>query len=68
MPDTGTFYFLDEETGEPLMMMGKGQQGINEYTGTGFLVSADGLILTNRHIAEPWWEMETSPYINWDQL
>ena len=27
------------------------------------LVSADGLILTNRHIAEPWWEMETSPYI-----
>lgn len=60
----GTFYFFDEETGEPLMMMGKGSRGINEYTGTGFLVSADGLILTNRHIAEPWWEMETSPYIH----
>ena len=60
----GAFYFFDEETGEPLMMMGRGLRGINEYTGTGFLVSADGLILTNRHIAEPWWEMEVSPYIH----
>ena len=24
------------------------------FTGTGFLVSADGLLLTNRHIARPW--------------
>ena len=59
----GAFYFIDEETGEPLMMMGKGQRGINEYTGTGFLVGSDGLILTNRHIAEPWWEVNTMPFI-----
>lgn len=59
----GAFYFIDEETGEPLMMMGKGQRGINEYTGTGFLVGSDGLVLTNRHIAEPWWEINTMPYI-----
>jgi S1-C subfamily serine protease len=26
-----------------------------EYVGTGFLVDRRGLVLTNRHIAEPWW-------------
>ena len=25
------------------------------YTGTGFLVSKSGWIVTNRHVAEPWW-------------
>ncbi len=26
-----------------------------EYTGSGFLIDADGAILTNKHIAIPWW-------------
>jgi S1-C subfamily serine protease len=26
-----------------------------EYVGTGFLVDRMGLVLTNRHVAEPWW-------------
>jgi len=26
------------------------------YSGTGFLVSSKGHILTNRHVAEPWWQ------------
>jgi serine protease Do len=27
-----------------------------DYYGTGFLVQAGGLVLTNRHVAEPWWQ------------
>jgi S1-C subfamily serine protease len=31
-----------------------------DYFGTGFLVDRKGLILTNRHVAEPWWKDEMS--------
>jgi len=31
-----------------------------DYFGTGFLVDARGLILTNRHVAQPWWKDETA--------
>ena len=29
-----------------------------EYIGSGFLVSAEGQVITNRHVAEPWWNNE----------
>lgn len=29
-----------------------------EYVGTGFLVDRRGLVITNRHVAEPWWNDE----------
>ncbi|MCB9832139.1 MAG: trypsin-like peptidase domain-containing protein [Planctomycetes bacterium] len=29
-----------------------------EYTGSGFLASAEGRVLTNRHVAEPWWQSD----------
>jgi S1-C subfamily serine protease len=31
------------------------------YLGTGFLVDRGGLVLTNRHVAEPWWHDENAP-------
>lgn len=34
---------------------GEGPIHTIEYYGTGFLVQAGGLVLTNRHVAEPWW-------------
>lgn len=33
----------------------KGDIHTVDYFGTGFLVDASGLVLTNRHVAEPWW-------------
>jgi S1-C subfamily serine protease len=33
----------------------KGPVHTLEHLGTGFLVERGGLILTNRHVAEPWW-------------
>jgi S1-C subfamily serine protease len=38
---------LDPDAGGPIHVI--------EYYGTGFLVDGKGFIMTNRHIAEPWW-------------
>lgn len=56
----GTYYFVEETSGEPMTFGEEGdgfvtEPTFNEYTGTGFLISKDGLVLTNRHVAEPWW-------------
>ncbi|MGH7771544.1 MAG: trypsin-like peptidase domain-containing protein [Candidatus Binatia bacterium] len=44
----GAYGFVEKGTveGDPAELV--------EYTGTGFLVDAKGLIVTNRHIMEPW--------------
>jgi len=44
----------------PLTLAGKGQVFTVEYTGTGFLADAKGIVLTNRHIAQPWWKNESA--------
>jgi S1-C subfamily serine protease len=47
--------FADGEGGGPPAVDGRGPPLVVEYYGTGFLVDARGLVLTNRHVAEPWW-------------
>ncbi|MFH0788312.1 MAG: serine protease [Pseudomonadota bacterium] len=37
---------------------GTGPVAISNYCGTAFLVDREGGLLTNRHVAEPWWEDE----------
>jgi S1-C subfamily serine protease len=46
--------------GEPLLTLeGDGEFAERQFTGTAFVVSADGALLTNRHVARPW-EDDTS--------
>jgi len=41
--------------GEPLLTLeGDGELAERQFTGTAFVVSADGALLTNRHVAKPW--------------
>ena len=42
----GTLVELRELDGTPLRV---------EFVGSGFLASADGHLITNRHVAQPWW-------------
>jgi S1-C subfamily serine protease len=59
-------YTLNEE-GEPtrgpdgsfqLSVESSGPIHAVDYFGTGFLVDPKGLVMTNRHVAEPWWRNE----------
>lgn len=56
----GSYVFRDKTSGEILRRKGwylGGDDSVveREYSGTGFLVASRGRVLTNRHIAEPWW-------------
>ena len=46
----------DEHNNPLLSLTGTGPEVHLDAFGTGFLVSASGQILTNHHVAEPWWQ------------
>ena len=46
----------DERDNPLLSLTGSGPEVHLDVFGTGFLVSASGQILTNHHVAEPWWQ------------
>jgi len=53
--DAGGQSLKDADDNPLLDPEGQGPVHEVEYVGTGFLVDRRGLVLTNRHIAEPWW-------------
>jgi DNA-binding response OmpR family regulator len=46
----------DEHNNPLLSLTGNGPEVHLDVFGTGFLASASGQILTNHHVAEPWWQ------------
>jgi DNA-binding response OmpR family regulator/S1-C subfamily serine protease len=56
---TGSGEPKTDEHGNPLLSLtGSGPEIHLDAFGTGFLASSTGQILTNHHVAEPWWENE----------
>jgi DNA-binding response OmpR family regulator/S1-C subfamily serine protease len=47
---------VDEHNNPLLSLSGSGPEVHLDVFGTGFLASASGQILTNHHVAEPWWQ------------
>ena len=54
-----SFSLVDEVSGEPLKAWNNGRLLTNNLTGTGFIISKNGKILTNRHVVEPSWHQTT---------
>jgi DNA-binding response OmpR family regulator len=48
----------DEHNNPLLSLTGNGPEVHLDVFGTGFLASANGQILTNHHVAEPWWQSD----------
>jgi DNA-binding response OmpR family regulator/S1-C subfamily serine protease len=50
---------LQDSDGNPIYTLeGRGPEVHLDVFGTGFLAGPGGLVVTNRHVAQPWWENE----------
>jgi DNA-binding response OmpR family regulator len=50
---------LQDSDGNPILTLeGRGPEVHLDVFGTGFLAGPGGLVVTNRHVAQPWWENE----------
>lgn len=56
----------DDDGSPSLDVEGKGAVYTVDYYGTGFLVDRSGLLLSNRHVAVPWWDDDKSEALKKD--
>jgi len=50
---------IRDSDGNPVLTLdGRGPEVKTDIFGTGFLARADGRVVTNHHVAEPWWKNE----------
>jgi DNA-binding response OmpR family regulator len=50
---------LQDSDGNPILTVeGNGPEVKMDVFGTGFVAGPDGRVITNRHVAEPWWKNE----------
>jgi DNA-binding response OmpR family regulator len=48
---------IQDSDGNPVLTLdGNGPEVKLDVFGTGFLAGSDGTVITNRHVAEPWWK------------
>jgi DNA-binding response OmpR family regulator/S1-C subfamily serine protease len=48
---------IEDSTGNPILTLdGRGPEVKMDVFGTGFLAGPNGRVVTNRHVAEPWWK------------
>jgi DNA-binding response OmpR family regulator/S1-C subfamily serine protease len=55
---------IQDSTGNPVLTLdGRGPEVKMEVFGTGFLAGPSGRVITNRHVAEPWWKNDDLSFL-----